>query len=93
MVEIFDSLKLKLPPLQEYLDYMFEGREGCLVDSRRDVDKVLPRDILRCELFYPTRRDIVQTLPASIELASEAAQVFRREFRDEKRQHINTCQK
>ena len=85
MMGIFDSLKLKLPPLQEYLDYMFEGSKGCLVDSRREVDKVLPWDILRCELFYPTRRDIVQTLPASIELASEAAQVFRREFRDEKK--------
>ena len=85
MMDIFKNLKEKLPPLQEYLDFMFEDRQGCVVGSSCKEDKVLPWDLLKAQLFYPTRCDIVQSQDDCVELASEAAQVFRREFRDERK--------
>ena len=39
--------------------------------------------ILRKELFYPARLDIVESTDYSVELASEAASIFRVEFFDE----------
>ena len=58
---IFDGLTKKLPSLQEYLDFMFNNKQGSLVGSRKEEDKVLPWDLLRSELFYPTTKDIVNT--------------------------------
>ena len=41
---IFDGITKKIPPLQEYLDFMFENKQGSLVGSCKEEDKVLPWD-------------------------------------------------
>ena len=35
MIGIFDRITKKLPPLQEYLDFMFENKQGSLVGSSK----------------------------------------------------------
>ena len=44
----------------------------------------MPWDLLRYELFYPTRKDIFNTNSFCIELTYEAASIFRVEFRDKR---------
>ena len=61
MMGIFDGITKSLPPLQEYLDFMFESRQGSLVGYHKEEGKVLPWDFLRFELFYLTRKDIEDT--------------------------------
>ena len=39
---IFDGITKKLPPLQDYLNFMFENKQGSLLGSRKEEDKVLP---------------------------------------------------
>ena len=73
MMGIFDEITKKLPPIQEYLDFMFENKQCSLVGSRKEEEKVLQWYLLRSELFYPTRKDIVDTNSFCIELTWEAA--------------------
>ena len=61
MMGIFDGITKKLPQLQEYLDFMFDNKQGSLVGSRKEEDKVLPWYLLRSEFFYPNHKDIVDT--------------------------------
>ena len=44
MIGIFDGITKKLPPLQEYLDFMFGDKYGNLVGSCKEEYKVLPWD-------------------------------------------------
>ena len=83
MMGMFDHLRNKLPPFDDYLTYMFEEKRSPRVVDSKLVEKVLPWEMLRSELFYPTRLDIVESTSYSAELASEAATIFRKEFRDE----------
>ena len=84
MMGIFDGITNKLPPLQEYLDFMLEKKQGSLLGSCKEEDKVLPWDLLLSELFYPTRKYIVDTNSFCIDLTYEAAPTFRVDFRDER---------
>ena len=83
MMEMFKKLTKKLPPLREYLDFMFNEKRSGLVGSCTKEDRILPWDLLKSELFYPTRKDVLQTNSFCPDLASEAACIFRIEFRDE----------
>ena len=58
---IFDGITKKMSPLKEYLDFMFENKQSILVGFRKEKYKVLPWDLLRSELFFPTRKYIVDT--------------------------------
>ena len=42
IIGIFDGITKNMPPLQEYLDFMFEKKQGSLVGSRKEEDKFLP---------------------------------------------------
>ena len=68
MMMFFDGITKKLPPLQEYLNFMFKNKQGRLVGSRKEEENVLPWDLLRSELFYPTRKCIVNNNSFCIEL-------------------------
>ena len=82
---IFDGITKKLPLLQEYLDFMFDNKQGILVGSRKEEEKVFPWDLLRSEFFYPTHKYIVDANSFCIELTCEAASIFGVEFRDERK--------
>ena len=85
MMGIFDRITNKLPPLQEYLDFMSEKKHGSLVGSRKEEDNVLPWDLLQSDFFNPTCKYIVGTSSFCIELICEATSIFRVEFRDERK--------
>ena len=85
MMGIFDEITKKLPPLQEYLNFMFDNKQGRLVGSRKEEERVFPWDLLRSELFYCTRKDIFDTNSFCIELTCEAESIFRVEFRDKRK--------
>ena len=61
---------------------MFEEKRGNILSSRLEEDKVLPYDLLRAELFYPTRADVRQTVNVACLLGEIAAERFVTEFRD-----------
>ena len=51
MIGVFDGITKKLLPLQEYLNFMLENKQGNLVDSRKEKEKFLPWYLLQSELF------------------------------------------
>ena len=50
MMNIFKPIRDTVTPLDEYLTMMFEEKQGNVLSSRLEEDKVLPYDILRAEL-------------------------------------------
>ena len=67
MMGVFDEITKRIPPLQEYLNFVFENKQGSLVGSRKEEDKVLSWNLLLSELFNPTCKDIVNTNSFRIE--------------------------
>ena len=61
MMNIFEPLARKINPFKEYLTYMFEEQQSFPVGSQAEEDKVYPYDLLRAELYFPTRKDILQS--------------------------------
>ena len=51
VMNIFNNLAQELPPFADHLEYIFEMKENTTVDGKK---KVLPADLIQCELFYPT---------------------------------------
>ena len=82
MMQMFDKLTRKIPPFKQYLTYMFDEKSSNLVGPCTKEERVLPWDMVRTELFYPTRVDMLETTSVVPELASEAGAIFRVEFRD-----------
>ena len=64
---------------------MFEEQHSCPVGSQSEKDKLFPYDLLRAELYFPTRKDIIQSNKLSALISVESSSVFRVEFRDKKR--------
>ena len=60
MMKILEDLEIKIDPFKEYVAFMFEEKKGNLVGGcTNEEDKVMPFDLLRAALFYPTRQDIM----------------------------------
>ena len=51
MMGIFDGIPKKLPPLKDYLYFMFENKQGSSVGSRKEEEKFFPLDLLRSDFF------------------------------------------
>ena len=83
MFGIFDPIVKKVTPFGEYLEYMFEHKKSSPIGSFKNEEKVTPWDLLRCDLMFPTRSDIVQSNLMTSEIGVHAAFVFREEFRDD----------
>ena len=56
MMGIFDGIMKKLPPLQKYLNFMFEKKQGSLVGSRKEEYKVFHR--VYCDLNFSSYSQI-----------------------------------
>ena len=61
---------------------MFEERQRCTVGSQAEEDKLYPYDLLRAELYFPTRKDIFQPNTFSALISVEASSEFLFELRD-----------
>eukprot|EP00956_Cyclotella_meneghiniana_P019144 scaffold32561_cov32-Cyclotella_meneghiniana.AAC.5 len=90
MMGLFSEISDKVDPFKAYLEYMFEKKLGnVVVNSKDDEDKVLPYDEILAAVFYPNRKDIIQTDELCRELAVTAATAFLVEFRDESKATSN----
>ena len=58
MMHIFDPILDKVNPFKDYMSTMFEKRQSYLLCSHEEYDKILPYDLLRSQIFYPTRVDV-----------------------------------
>ena len=55
MMDMLSSIADKVDPFKDYLDFMFTQKLSKRVNGSNLIeDKVLPFDVLRAELFYPT---------------------------------------
>ena len=82
IMDIFEPLADKIKPFKEYLTNMFEDRQSCIVVLQAEEYKVYPYDFLRAELYFPTRKDILQSDTFSALIFIETSSDFRVELRD-----------
>ena len=82
MMNIFKPIRDTVTPRDEYLTMMFEEKRGNVLSSRLEEEKVLPYDILRAELLYPTRVDVRKTVDVACQLGEIAAERFVTELWD-----------
>ena len=63
MMNIFEPIVDQVEPFAEYLEFIFENKEGHALGSRDKADKWLPFDELRAELFFPLGTMFVKPIP------------------------------
>ncbi len=61
IMNIFESLYDELPPFKEYLNYHLEEKEGNVIGSQKQEERVLAIDEAMVELFWPQRMENHQT--------------------------------
>ena len=71
-----------LPPLEEAMQYQYEVKQTPALDG----SKVLPFDQLNAELFYPTRKESIDTNEIVKVMASEVGECLLEELSDPKKQ-------
>ena len=91
MMSIFQPLIETIPEFATYVEFMFEHKESpTIIKNESNLtdfnnSKVLPYDLLRAELFYPTREENIATQTVCINMAVEVAQTMLLELRDPKK--------
>ena len=80
MMGIFDELIDELPPLKEYMNYIFDTKRTAVVASSKQ--KVVPFSMLRAELFSPQSETNVDTSGTAADLGAIAASALLDELRD-----------
>ena len=71
--KVFNNIAKKVKPFEEYMEYIFEHDKSSQFWSFKNEEKVTPWDLLRCDLMFPTRRDIIQSNPMTAEVGIHAA--------------------
>jgi hypothetical protein len=92
MMGIFSPLADELPPLKDYLKYMYDEKAMALVGSSI-TDHQYGK--LRAELFHPTDVDNIASTEISIELGQLAVTEIVSEFRDPKKatvRHLSSAE-
>ena len=82
VMNIFSDIVDEVEPFDKYLHFMFNEKSSNPVGTSDRDHKVQPYQLLREELFYPTRKDIQQMYDHTCQLACDAATIFLMEFRD-----------
>ena len=81
MMNIFKDLKEELPPLSDYLKFLYKEKKSSLFGNQKS--KVIPLANLRDELFSPICETNKDTTSMTIELGKIAASAILKEIRDE----------
>ena len=76
VMNIFSDTVEEVELFDKYLNFMFNEKSSNPVGTMNRDHKVQPYQLLREELFYPTRKDIQQTYDLTCQLACEAASIF-----------------
>ena len=91
MMSIFQPLIDTIPEFAEFVEFMFEHKESpTIIKNESNLtdfnnSKVLPYDLLRAELFYPTREENIATQTVCTNMDVEVAQTMLVELRDPKK--------
>ena len=85
IMNIFSPLYDELPELKDYLDFHLEEKEGNVIGSVKEKDRVLVIDEAMEELFYPKRRANRETTELCTELAVGVATTLLTELLDKKK--------
>ena len=85
MFGIFNKIAKNVKPFEEYMEYIFE------LKYFKNEEKVTTWDLLHCDLMFPTRRDIIQSSPMTVELGIHAAIIFREELQDKSNATTKYC--
>ena len=64
---------------------MFEELQSCPFGSQAEEEKVYQYDLLRAELCFPTRMDVLQSNKFSVLITVKASSEFRVKFRDDRK--------
>ena len=89
IMNIFSPLYEEIPPLKEYLDYHFEEKEGNVIGSCKEHERVLAIDEAMAELFFPQKMENRQTTEFCKELAVGVATTLLTELTDPKKSTSN----
>ena len=66
MMTMFDPLGKKILPFLTHLNFMFDEKKSSLAESRYINDEVFPFSLLKTELYFWARKDIVQSHSCSV---------------------------
>ena len=89
IMNIFSPLYEEIPPLKEYLDYHFEEKEGNVIGSCKEHERVLAIDEAMAELFFPQKMENRQTTEFCKDLAVGVATTLLTELTDPKKSTSN----
>ena len=89
IMNIFSPLYEEIPPLKEYLNYHFEEKEGNVIGSCKEHERVLAIDEAMAELFFPQKMENRQTTEFCKELAVGVATTLLTELTDPKKSTSN----
>ena len=70
---------------------MFEHKKSSPMGSFKNEEKVTPWDLFRCDMMFPTFRDIIQPNTMTVEVGVHAAIMFCKELRDERKATTKYC--
>jgi hypothetical protein len=89
IMNIFSPLYKEIPPLKQYLDYHFEEKEGNVIGSNKEHDRVLAINKAMAELFYPQKMENRQTTEFCHKLSVGVATTLLTELIDTKKSTHN----
>ena len=84
---IFNKIAKKVNPFEEYMEYIFEHKKNIPIGSFKNEVKVKPWELLRCDMMFPTRRDIIQSNPITFEVGVHVAIIFSRKVAGQEQGH------
>ena len=93
MFGITNKIAKKVNLFEEYMEYMFEHKKSSPIGSFKNEEKVTHWDLLRCDLMFPTRRDIIQSNKMMVEVGIHTAIIFREELWDKNKATAKYCSK
>ena len=91
MFGIFNKKAKKVNPFEEYMEYIFEHKKSSSIGSFKNEENIIPWDVLRCDMMFPTRRDIIQSNPMMVELGVHPAIIFCEELRERRKATTKYC--
>ena len=85
MFNIYKPISDRVKSFAEFMQYKFEELTCFPFGSRSPLEKILPFDLLRAELFYPTCSANIQSTDMTTEIAGEMAQAMKLDMADKRK--------
>ena len=82
VMNIFEPLYKQLPEFQEYMDFYKEEKEGNMIGSSKQSDRVVVIDEAMHELFFPMQKRNPETTQMCQQLTTDVAMTLLVELED-----------